>query len=168
MQSLKLRLPDHDEFKGSKLKSSKVESFKKVVQKSIASSRDRHQKERLRFGELMESGKDSSVSSSSSSSFSIPRKDRGLDSSLDSMFDSGSCCRKGNVAGILLQDHEENKGIAIPREEMQLDTQKCPREMTTSSNLHRRCVALIRHHLGRLMVEKSIEIQHGRTRPWFG
>ncbi|XP_073269057.1 uncharacterized protein [Primulina huaijiensis] len=127
MQSLKLRLPDHDEFKGSNLKSSKVESFKKMVQKSIASSRHRYQKERLRFGELMEFGKDSSVSSSSSSSFSIPWKDRGLDSSVDSMFGSGSCCRKGNVAGILLQDHEENKGIAIPREEMQPETPKCPR-----------------------------------------
>lgn len=101
MQSLKLRLPNHDEIKGSTLKSSKLESFRKMVQKSIAFSRDKV-KGSLRFGELMESVKDSSVSSSSSS-FSIPWKDRGLDSSRDSMFDSGSCFRKDNIAGILLQ-----------------------------------------------------------------
>ncbi|XP_073153591.1 uncharacterized protein [Henckelia pumila] len=127
MQSLKLRLPHHDETKGP---TSKVEStFKKMVRKSIASNRDRFQsKERLRFGEvLMESVKDSSVnvssSSSSSSSFSIPWKDRGLDASRD----SGSCIRKSNgaAAGIsLLQvDDEENKR---PRQEKQPDAPKRP------------------------------------------
>ncbi|KZV35992.1 hypothetical protein F511_34355 [Dorcoceras hygrometricum] len=75
MQSLKLHPPDHEG--STMLKSSKVESFKKLVRRSIAFNRDKVQKkEPLRFGESV---KDSS------------------------MFDSGSCFINGNVAGVALQ-----------------------------------------------------------------